>query len=412
MSATTEDTATGAPGPDGPQPERMPFDHARLDAAMEDVGVDVVLSTARHNVRYLLGGYRHHYYANEEALGLSRYQPIVGYVRGKPSEAFFVGNWMDGDPLEHHELWVGDLRPTGADGRSTAQIVVDALRTRGLDRATIGIEPPFMSVEVYRPLADALDDARFVDVVPTLEHLRAVKRPAELELMRGASERIVAAMQAVFDRARAGVASREIDEWMAEEQRRRGLEFGFSFVGLGARTNRTPSSDRLAAGMTVNIDSAGKLDGYIGDLARMGVVGEPSAGQQRALETVDAIQMAAREPIRRGATGAAIYAAAEQAVRDSGFADRIDFVAHGIGMVSHEAPRIAPVRTNPHRYPASHADQPLEAGMVLSIETTLVDPDLGYVKLEDTVAVTATGAEGLGDGGRGWNLIDDTTGVR
>ena len=41
--------------------------------------------------------------------------------------------------------------------------------------------------------------------------------------------------------------------------------------------------------------------------------------------------------------------------------------------------------------------------MVLSIETTLAHPRRGFVKLEDTVAVTADGWEAFGDGGRGWN---------
>ena len=41
--------------------------------------------------------------------------------------------------------------------------------------------------------------------------------------------------------------------------------------------------------------------------------------------------------------------------------------------------------------------------MVVSIETTLPHPRRGYVKLEDTVAVTKTGYEPYGDAGRGWN---------
>ena len=34
--------------------------------------------------------------------------------------------------------------------------------------------------------------------------------------------------------------------------------------------------------------------------------------------------------------------------------------------------------------------------MVLSIETDVRHPEVGYVKIEDTVAVTADGCEGLG----------------
>ena len=41
--------------------------------------------------------------------------------------------------------------------------------------------------------------------------------------------------------------------------------------------------------------------------------------------------------------------------------------------------------------------------MVLSIETTLLHPRRGFIKLEDTVAVTEQGCEGFGDRGRGWN---------
>jgi Xaa-Pro aminopeptidase len=35
-------------------------------------------------------------------------------------------------------------------------------------------------------------------------------------------------------------------------------------------------------------------------------------------------------------------------------------------------------------------------------------PTRGFIKLEDTVLVTDTGYEGLGDGGRGWNRAGST----
>ena len=71
-----------------------------------------------------------------------------------------------------------------------------------------------------------------------------------------------------------------------------------------------------------------------------------------------------------------------------------------MGIVSHEAPRLT--AAGPIPYPADDAELPLEIGMVLSVETTLVHPVRGFIKLEDTVAVTAQGHEGFGDRGRGW----------
>jgi Xaa-Pro aminopeptidase len=72
-----------------------------------------------------------------------------------------------------------------------------------------------------------------------------------------------------------------------------------------------------------------------------------------------------------------------------------------MGMIAHEAPRLTSKGFVP--YPGYDEDRSLEAGMVLSIETTMLHPSRGYIKLEDTVAVTDTGWVGFGDTGRGWN---------
>ena len=43
--------------------------------------------------------------------------------------------------------------------------------------------------------------------------------------------------------------------------------------------------------------------------------------------------------------------------------------------------------------------------MMISIETDIRHPEVGYVKLEDTVVVTDKGCEGLGDEGREFYTI-------
>ena len=59
--------------------------------------------------------------------------------------------------------------------------------------------------------------------------------------------------------------------------------------------------------------------------------------------------------------------------------------------------------TGPVPYDAYDADRPLESGMGVSVETTLQHPQRGFIKLVDTVVVTATGFDIYGEGGRGWN---------
>jgi Xaa-Pro dipeptidase len=41
---------------------------------------------------------------------------------------------------------------------------------------------------------------------------------------------------------------------------------------------------------------------------------------------------------------------------------------------------------------------------VISIETAILHPKRGFIKLEDTVAVTESGWEGFGDNCRSWNV--------
>jgi Xaa-Pro aminopeptidase len=133
----------------------------------------------------------------------------------------------------------------------------------------------------------------------------------------------------------------------------------------------------------------------------MAIQGEPDAELEDLLGEIETIQRSAMAPIRAGAMGSVIYGAATPLVRQSKNHNHLHFLAHGMGLVSHEAPRLAP--RGSMAYDPYDADYPLETGMVISVETTLHHPRRGFIKLEDTVAVTDTGFEIYGEGARGWN---------
>ena len=151
----------------------------------------------------------------------------------------------------------------------------------------------------------------------------------------------------------------------------------------------------------MSIDSGGNYHGYIGDICRMAIQGEPDAELNDLLAEIEQIQRAGFKAVRAGAMGREIYAAAEPLVKKSKHHNNLEFLAHGMGMVSHEAPRLTD--HGPVPYPADDANIPLEVGEVISVETTLKHPARGFIKLEDTVVVTETGHEIYGEGARGWN---------
>ena len=208
-------------------------------------------------------------------------------------------------------------------------------------------------------------------------------------------------MLAVIAKHGPGVTKLELTEALRIEEVQRGLVFEYCLLTAGTSLNRAPSDQVLAEGDIFSLDSGGNYHGYIGDLCRMGIMGEPDAELEDLLAEIDLIQMTARKPIRAGVLGREIFVAAEEPLRKSRYGNSMEFVAHGMGLISHEAPRLTD--RGPIPYPAYDADRPLEPGMVISIETTLPHPRRGFIKLVDTVAVTDAGWEAFGEGGRGWN---------
>ena len=69
----------------------LPFDAVKLDRLLEEAGADLLLAVTKHNIQYLLGGYRYFFFAHGDAIATCRYLPIVGYFPGHPEQAFYVG---------------------------------------------------------------------------------------------------------------------------------------------------------------------------------------------------------------------------------------------------------------------------------------------------------------------------------
>jgi Xaa-Pro aminopeptidase len=367
---------------------------------MEAAGLDVLIVTSKHNVQYMLGGYRFFMFDYMDAIGLSRYLPIFVYCRGRPAESAYIANSHEIFEQELGRFWVPNVQATTRTTTDAMQLCVEHLRRLGCPLKRIGIEAGFLPADAYRVLKDAMQGCEIVDAVFTLERLRAVKTEAELQLLRQASEGVIDAMLAVFSAVRPGQTKHEVVEALRREETARGLLFEYCLVTAGESLNRAPSDQVLVAGDIMSLDSGGNYRGYIGDLTRMGILGEPDAELHELLEQIDEVQQAARKPLRDGVIGAEIYAAVEPLVQRLP-AGKASFVAHGMGLISHEAPRLT--ASGPWPYSAFDRNRPLQAGMVLSIETTLQHPQRGFIKLEDTVAITVNGHEAYGDRGRGWN---------
>lgn len=377
--------------------ETVPFDRARLDQLLGTAGVDLVVASSPHNTRYLLGGYRHHFHERMPAGGRSSYLSAVGYPRERADAAFLIGRPGEQEEQRRAGVWVPNVLDEGRSSEAVGEMVASEADRLGAARGTIAAELPFLPADALLALQRRLPGATLIDATPLLEELRIIKQPYELALLKEASEGVVAAMLATYARAVHGITTREVVTLLQEEEAKRDLAFDYCLIATARSFFRAPSDDRWESGQSISTDSGGSRQGYLGDLARMAVFGEPTELMRELLEEVDTAQQAARRPIRPGTPYTEVNVAAADAIRDLPHRAEIDFEAHGMGLVNHEAPHVEQAREGD--------GQKLAAGMVLSIETTLKNREVGFVKLEDTVVVTETGWEAYGDRGRGWNVL-------
>jgi Xaa-Pro aminopeptidase len=380
---------------------RIPFSADRLDQLMDEAGIDVLVANSKHNVQYLLGGHRAFFFDYMDAMGLSRYLPIFVYVKGAPDKAAFFGHRLEGFQKEVKPFWVTEAQTSSSGSVDAMQKAIDYIRRLGLRPRRIGVEMAFLPLDAGMALGRAFADSEIIDALVVLERLRARKSADELAKLKVASDHVIDSMLAVIAAHGPGTTKQELAEALRREETNRGLTFEYCLIAAGASHNRAPSEQRWEEGDVLSVDSGGNYHGYIGDVARMAILGEPDAELVDMLAEIEGVQQAAFKSIKSGAMGSAIYAAAEPLVRRSRQHNHLHFLAHGMGLVSHEAPRLT--NSGPVPYTDDDSHRPLETGMVISVETTLLHPRRGFIKLEDTTVVTDQGYEIYGDRARGWN---------
>ena len=100
--------------------------------------------------------------------------------------------------------------------------------------------------------------------------------------------------------------------------------------------------------------------------------------------------------VREGALATDIDRATRDAMERAGLGPAFGHgTGHGLGLEVHERPRVAPFR-------AELPGEPLQPGMVFTIEPGAYFPDWGGARIEDDAALTSSGAKWLTDVPRFW----------
>ncbi len=147
----------------------------------------------------------------------------------------------------------------------------------------------------------------------------------------------------------------------------------------------------LRAGEPIVIDifpRSGKT-GYWGDITRTVCRGHASAALKKQYNAVKSAQAAALKEVKSGTWTDDVHASAAAELDRRGFQTEtindipqgfIHGTGHGVGLEIHEAPRVSS---------ANH--QKLRAGHIITIEPGLYYPEIGGVRIEDTILVSRDG---------------------
>jgi len=170
------------------------------------------------------------------------------------------------------------------------------------------------------------------------------------------------------------------------------VEAPFGGLGQSPSFPQGPSLEPIEPGTPIVADFASCWQGYIVDVTRMFSWGPPPARALEAYRTLTVIEADLMDRLKPGAQGEEIYARTVALAQELGFGleflgqgrSAITFIAHGVGLEISEPPYLAQGRP-----------ETIQADQTLALELKMVLPGLGAVGLEDTVAITGSGARKL-----------------
>jgi Xaa-Pro aminopeptidase len=352
------------------------------------------------NVFYLTGHYQHYSYLPESPPTFSgRAHSALALARDGRNALCVAVPEVDeihvfADRVTHSDRWVETVR--------------DALQSLGLHKAQVLlIGADVLPTEHWLALQDLLPDVTWQFGDQTIEALRRIKSPTELEMIRRAAAINRDAVTAFADAIQPGATEADAVAAAAAVAARHGAGLYYAAVSSGEGTWAWMSSPlpgwstrKLERGDLVRLDLSVSYNGYLSDFGRTWVCGgSATPDQARLIKTMQDGIDAAIAAVHPGGTVAEIIAAGDAALADAGVAMN--------GAAEHEGQIVAsyPVHWGhclgmgwERPWMTMPGDDRIEPGMYLAIERALTLEGVGTAAAEQNLLVNESGIELLTGG--------------
>jgi Xaa-Pro aminopeptidase len=278
------------------------------------------------------------------------------------------------------EIRGAEERTSGS--RGPVEEIKSILQTSNLSSATIGIEYSHISVSTFETLKSNLEKTGFKDISEDLLDIRSVKDYEEVETLRDSLEVTERGIRTAIELVQPGVTELEVAAEVERTMRKAGSKrTAFdSIIASGRRSGQKLTSAKqrkIDADEFVAIDVSAIYNEYCSDVARTIYTGKPTEKHKKIFELSKRALSKAVEQIRPGTTSNEIVTSMKTILKGSSAEESIDITGHGIGLELYEWPRIfeGEVRL-------------VKPGMVICIKVDTSIPEIGGIKLGETVLVT------------------------
>jgi Xaa-Pro aminopeptidase len=387
-------------------PEKL----ARVQKSLHDNGLDALFCRLSEHVLYLTGYWPHGNVGAAVLPASGNPVLLIGEMEAQLELSTFPpASQVDvvTFPYESSEILRG---PNDV----LAKALPAVFQKLGLDGKVIGIEQSFEgcnvgvfqgevkypSLPTWTMLKTTFPHNEFRDATSLILKLRQIKSPEEVDAIRLAIETAAFGLQAAREAVHPGMKETELAMVVESAIHSRGTGYkgiaqarGYAAVNTGEHSatqwsHYANSTERVIRdGDMVIIELGSFADGYWADLTRNIAVGKVDSKFYDLYQALCETQQAAYQAARPGIPLSDLVRAARATLEKYGFAEYWPHgLGHGVGFAYHEGP---PVHiANP---------QPIEAGMVLTIEPGLYIPGLGGVRPEDMILVHEDHVEVLSD---------------
>lgn len=252
----------------------------------------------------------------------------------------------------------------------------------------IAIESESLYYSDFQNYQKYFPQVEYVSTKDFIEQIRMVKDKDEIISLKKAAQITTESLKEVLENLTHGVRELDIATEIAYTMRKKGAQKeAFDLIVVsghrGSLPHGKPSEKKINEGELITLDIGAYFQNYNSDITRTILLGKENEKQKEIFSLVLEAQEEALKALKPGVKAKDIDSLARKFIENRGYGQYFGHnLGHGVGLDIHELPGIS-----------FNNETILLPGMVITIEPGIYLPDIGGVRIEDTVLITEEGSE-------------------